>query len=75
MVAEVNGQGSTFECGAVHSLFSTHAAVQTMASPFAVSVDGQKFVVDSLPEASSTSITIVLNWTTALKESRPGDSH
>jgi serine/threonine protein kinase/Tol biopolymer transport system component len=75
MVAEVNGQGSTFEIGAVHSLFSTHAAVQAMASPFAVSADGKKFLVDSLPEANSSPITIVVNWTAALKGSRPGDGH
>ena len=66
MVAEVNGQGSTFESGAVRALFSTHAAVQTMASPFAVSVDGRKFLVDSLPDANSPSITLVVNWQAAL---------
>jgi dipeptidyl aminopeptidase/acylaminoacyl peptidase len=75
MVTEVNGQGSTFESGAVHPLFSTHAAVQLMAPPFAVSPDGKKFLVDSLPEANSSSITIVVNWTAALKGSRPGDGH
>jgi Tol biopolymer transport system component len=75
MVTEVNGQGSTFESGAVHSLFSIHAAVQLMESPFAVSPDGKKFLVDSLPEANSTSITIVVNWTAALKGRRPGDGH
>jgi serine/threonine protein kinase len=75
MVTEVNGQGSTFESGAVHSLFSIHAAVQLMESPFAVSPDGKKFLVDSLPEANSPSITIVVNWTAALKGRRPGDGH
>lgn len=74
MVAEVNGEASTFEVGAVHSLFATRAAVQMMASPFAVSADGKKFLVDSLPEAIPSSITIVVNWTTTLRESVPGNS-
>ena len=73
MVAEVNGEGSTFEVGAIHSLFSTRAAVQAMAAPFAVSADGKKFLVDSVPEANPSSITIVVNWTNALRGSRPGD--
>jgi len=75
MVAEVNGQGSTFESGAVHSLFTIPAAVRLMASPFAVSPDGKKFLVDSRPEASSSSITMVLNWMAALKASKPEDGH
>jgi Tol biopolymer transport system component len=72
MVAEVNGKGSTLEIGAVRSLFSTHAAVQLMAAPYAVSGDGQKFLIDSLPQANPSSLTIVVNGMTALKASRPG---
>jgi serine/threonine protein kinase/Tol biopolymer transport system component len=67
MVAAVDGQGSTFEIGAVKPLFSTHVAIQAMARPFDVSADGKKFLIDSVPDVDSSSITIVVNWTTALK--------
>jgi len=75
MAAEVNGQGSAFESGAVRSLFSTHVAVQAMARPFSVAPDGKEFVIDSVPEAGYASITIVANWTAVLNENRAEDAH
>ena len=73
MVAEVNGQGSTFESGAVHALFSTQAAVQAMARSYDVAVDGKRFLVDSVSEANPTAVTIVVNWPAKLRGSRAGD--
>jgi hypothetical protein len=75
MAAEVNGQGSTFESGAVRSLFSTRVAVQAMARPFDVAADGRKFLIDSVPEANSASITIVANWTAVLNQNRIEGGH
>jgi len=75
MAAEVNGQGSTFESGAVRSLFSTRVAVQAMARPFDVAADGRKFLIDSVPEANSASITIVANWTAVLNQNRSEGGH
>jgi Tol biopolymer transport system component/predicted Ser/Thr protein kinase len=73
MVAEVNEQGSTFESGAVHALFSTQAAVQAMARSYDVAVDGKRFLVDSVSEANPTAVTIVVNWPAKLRGSRAGD--
>lgn len=75
MAAEVNGQGATFESGAVRSLFSTHVAVQAMARPFDVAADSRKFLIDSVPEANSASITIVANWTPVLNQNRSEGGH
>jgi hypothetical protein len=75
LAAEVNGQGSTFESGAIHSLFSTHAAVQEMSSAFAVSADGKSFLVDSVPDTNAASITIVVHWSGAAQRGMAGDGH
>ena len=75
MAAQVSGQAATFESGAVRPLFSTHVAVQAMARPFDVAADGKKFLIDSVPEANSASITIMANWTSLLNENRSADGH
>ena len=54
------------EAGAPVPLFLTRAVTTGYASdpsPFSVSPDGQRFLIDSLSESASTSpITVVLNW-------------
>ena len=67
MAAEVNGKGASFEVGAVRPLFQTNS--MGSISPFAVSADGQRFLINSPSvQAASAPITVVLNWTAGLKK-------
>ena len=63
------GSGKTFQLGEPTALFDlsfTAAFVNTY--PYAVSPDGQRFLVITPEEtASSTAITVVLNWPAALR--------
>ncbi|HSA91934.1 MAG TPA: protein kinase [Terriglobales bacterium] len=63
---EVNPQGSEFQVGATKPLFRLSAPAVGM--PYDVSSDGQRFLVNYLHEDSSTPLTLVVNWTTALKK-------
>jgi Tol biopolymer transport system component/tRNA A-37 threonylcarbamoyl transferase component Bud32 len=68
MAAEVDGQGSTFRVGTVRPLFQTRPT--GAGYRYDVSADGQRFVVNSLPEqaqASSVPITVVVNWAAGLR--------
>ncbi len=68
MAAAVNGKGSSFEVGAVKPLFETRA-VAGLRNRYAVSPDGQRFLINTVPEqAASAPITVVLNWTAGLKK-------
>jgi WD40 repeat protein len=68
MAASVNGRGSSFEVGVVKPLFDIRA-VPVQRYPFDVSADGQRFLINTLPEqASSAPITVVLNWTAGLQK-------
>jgi eukaryotic-like serine/threonine-protein kinase len=67
MAAAVNGKGSKFEVGAVKPLFETRALDPTRNS-FAVSADGQRFLINTDPQTSSAPITVVLNWAAGLKK-------
>jgi serine/threonine protein kinase len=67
MAASVNGKGSSFDVGAVKLLFQTRAVGQV--DRYAVSADGQRFLINTAPEQeASVPITVVLNWTTGLKK-------
>ena len=67
MVAAVNGKGPSIEVGAVRPLFQTNSIGS--ASTYAVSADGQRFLINTVPEqAASAPITVVLNWTAGLKK-------
>jgi len=60
--------GSTVEPGTAKPLFQTQ--VQRFEAPnrYAVSGDGQRFLINSpVEEVSQTPITVVLNWTAGLK--------
>ena len=68
MAATVNGRGSDFQVGAVKPLFQAHPVVG-FRYPYAVSPDGQRFLINTLPELSASSpLTAVLNWTAALQK-------
>jgi serine/threonine protein kinase len=67
MAAAVNGKGSSFEVGAVKPLFQTRAT--GLEDRYAVSSDGQRFLINTAPEqAASAPITVVLNWAAELKK-------
>ncbi len=68
MVATVNGKGSSFEVGAVKPLFDTHL-FNGLRYPYDVTADGQRFLLSTIPgQASSTPITVVVNWTAGFKK-------
>jgi Tol biopolymer transport system component len=68
MAAAVNSKGASFEVRAVKPLFETRVVLGGR-NQYAVSADGQRFLVNSAPEqAASAPITVVLNWTAGLKK-------
>jgi eukaryotic-like serine/threonine-protein kinase len=68
MAAAVNGKGASFEVGAVKPLFATRTTFGFRYS-YDVSPDGQRFLINTVPEqATSAPITVVLNWTAGLKK-------
>jgi hypothetical protein len=67
MAAAVNGKGSRFEVGAVKPLFQTRG-LDVTRNRFAVSADGQRFLINTDPQTTSAPITVVLNWAAELKK-------
>ena len=68
--ATVTSQGSGFDVGAVQPLFAARPRPMARldAYPYDVSSDG-RFLVNMLVEdATSTAITLVVNWTAGLKK-------
>jgi len=56
------------EPGIPQSLFQTGIATATVLRQFAVTEDGQRFLLLApLPAESATAITVILNWTASLK--------
>ena len=79
MSSIVNGAGPRFERGTPQELFDSGKVVgsvlghQGNSHPYAVSPDGQRFLIPRLAsnlqgEAPPTPITVILNWTAALKK-------
>jgi Tol biopolymer transport system component len=69
MAVEVDGSGSTFRVGTARPLFQTRPT--GAGYRYDVTADGQRFLVNSLPEqaeASSVPITVVVNWTAGLRK-------
>ena len=68
VAAEVDGQGATFKVLRTQPLFTMRASGR---SPYDVSADGQKFLVNATPEGEAAlgpPITVVLNWPAVLKK-------
>ncbi len=63
---EVNPQSSEFQVGAAKPLFRLSAPAQGM--PYDVTPDGQRFLVNYLPEDTSTPLTLVVNWPAEVKK-------
>jgi Tol biopolymer transport system component len=62
--------GETFQAGNPTELLdASFAPIVTNAYPYAVSADGQRFLVITPEEtASTTAISVLLNWTAALRD-------
>ena len=68
MAAAVSSRGSAFEVGALQLLFETSVRLDG-DYPYDVSADGQRFVVNTLvKDTTAAPITVVVNWTAALKK-------
>jgi Tol biopolymer transport system component len=65
MSADVKASGSSFEVGAVHTLFETRP--YSSFGSYDVTLDGQRFVVVQDTEQSSAAITLAVNWLAELK--------
>ncbi len=61
--------GATFEAGVPKTLFSTRVLTLTeFRNHYAVTADGQRFLINSMiEEISATPISVVVNWTADLK--------
>jgi Tol biopolymer transport system component len=67
LAAAVDGSGSQFKVGAESTLF----AVRLMRGdwPYDVSTDGQRFIVNTrVEQSSSLPVTVVVNWTAGLRK-------
>ena len=57
------------ESAAPHALFDTGLDPDQARDQYAVSPDGQRFLIQlPAPEGTVVPVTVVLNWTTALKK-------
>jgi Tol biopolymer transport system component len=59
--------GATFESDAPRALFQTALNVTELRQSYAVSADGQRFLLNAPLETESPPMTVVLNWTGLLK--------
>ncbi|MCA1600958.1 MAG: hypothetical protein LC776_04715, partial [Acidobacteria bacterium] len=68
MVVDIK-RGATFEAGVPKTLFGTRVLTLTdFRNHYAVTADGQRFLINStIEETSATPISIVVNWTADLK--------
>ena len=68
MAAAVRAQGAAFDVGTVVPLFAVRPPAAR--SYYQVSPDGKRFLVNMAPpeEATTTPITVVVNWTAGLKK-------
>ncbi|NOT27648.1 MAG: hypothetical protein HOP16_16295 [Acidobacteria bacterium] len=68
MMAVPVGAGRSFEAGPPRALFSSNAWRLTANQVYAVTTDGQRFLVTTTPQTSSGAapLTVVLNWTATI---------
>jgi len=66
MAAEVSARSSSFEVGAIRTLFEIRP--YGVFARFDVSTDGQRFIVPFEAGTSTTAITLVVNWPADLKQ-------
>jgi Tol biopolymer transport system component len=63
------GTDPSFDAGRPQALFPSHAWRLTANQAYAVTKDGQRFLVNTTPQkpAGATPLTVVLNWTAAIR--------
>ena len=60
--------GATFEAGTPHALFDLHSGWEAFTSNYAVTKDGQRFLLPVSVEVGNTApLAVVTNWTADLK--------
>jgi hypothetical protein len=69
MAVEINEQGATLKSGQPKPMFDVHLpSFNTAVAQFAVTADGQKFLVAKTTSENTTApLVVVLNWTADLK--------
>jgi hypothetical protein len=67
MMAVTIKAGATFEAEAPRALFESRLPAVATRQTYAVSADGQRFLLNAPLDAESPPMTIVLNWTGLLK--------
>ncbi len=66
--ADVNGHGSSFEVGAVRTLFNVNNLSPSSAGQqYAVTGDGQRFLQITTGESGNLPLNVIQNWTSQLK--------
>jgi Tol biopolymer transport system component len=70
MMAVPIAAARSFDAGAPQVLFPTNASTLTPNQAYAVTRDGQRFLVNARPSQSSSvsSLTVVVNWTAAIQK-------
>ena len=69
MAVEVKTAGDRFEAGIPRILFPTRAAVSGFHEVYAVTADGQRFlIITESEEAVSQAATVLMNWRVGLKK-------
>jgi Tol biopolymer transport system component len=66
MAAEARASGSSFEVGALHTLFETRPS--TGFGGYDVTADGQRFVINYSGGQPTAAITLVVNWPAEVKK-------
>jgi Tol biopolymer transport system component len=68
MMAVPIGAGRSFDAGRPQAIFSSNVWRLTPNQVYAVTKDGQRFLVNAMPQKSSGTapLTVVLNWTAAI---------
>jgi eukaryotic-like serine/threonine-protein kinase len=68
MMAVTVKTGATFDADAPRVLFQTELNVPALRQSYAVSADGQRFLLNTSADAGPPPMTVVLNWPALLKK-------
>jgi len=68
MSVAVEGDSPRFEAGVPKPLFAVHSAPFPHRHRYVVAPDGARFLLNEALQESSTTMTVVVNWTTELKK-------
>lgn len=67
MAVPVNTGGPAFEAGIPAALFTTAIPVASRRNRYVVAANGQRFLVNTVPEELQSVFTVVLNWEAGVK--------